>query len=182
MTTLNRPNSALLVIDVQNDVVAEAYKRDSVVERIQSAVEKARAKGTPVIWVQHSDAYLAIDSLGWQIVPELEPLANEPMVRKLYGSSFEATNLDEVLEKAEVGHLFLAGAETNHCVRHTAHAALERGFDITLLGDAHTTSDGEGDHGDILARQIVDEQNQGLDGYALPGRRASVSKVAESAL
>jgi nicotinamidase-related amidase len=182
MTTLNRPNSALLVIDVQNDVVAEAYKRDSVVERIQSAVEKARAKGTPVIWVQHSDDYLAIDSLGWQIVPELEPLPNEPVVRKLYCSSFEATNLDDLLENADIGHLFIAGAETNHCVRHTSHAALERGYDITLLSDAHTTSDGEGAHGDILARQIVDEQNQGFDGYALPGRGASVSKVAESAL
>ncbi len=182
MTTLDRPNSALLVIDVQNDVVAEAYKRDSVVERIQSAVEKARAKGTPVIWVQHSDDYLAVDSLGWQIVPELEPLPNEPIVQKLYGSSFEATNLEDLLEIGGVGHLFIAGAETNHCVRHTAHAALERGYDITLLSDAHTTSDGEGAHGDIHASQIVDEQNQGFDGYSLPGRSALASKVAESAL
>ena len=55
MTTLeNRPNTALVVIDVQNGVVGEAYDRDTVVANVGTVVEKARAAEVPVVWVQHS--------------------------------------------------------------------------------------------------------------------------------
>ncbi len=126
-----------MVIDVQRDVVAEAWNRDGVVKNINSLLEKARASNVPVIWVQHSDGYLTIDSDGWQIVPELKPLASEPIIRKIYRSAFDDTNLEEVLEKLGVSELFISGAETNNCVRFTTHSALERGYDITLVSDAH---------------------------------------------
>ena len=55
MTTLSdRPNTALVVIDVQNGVVAEAHERDAVVANISALVDKARGEGVPVVWVQHS--------------------------------------------------------------------------------------------------------------------------------
>jgi len=60
MTTLvNRPNTALLVIDVQNGVVGGAHQRDTVVANVSSLVEKARRERVPVVWVQHSDEQLA---------------------------------------------------------------------------------------------------------------------------
>ena len=182
MTTLGRTRSALLVIDVQNDVVASAYRRDEVVAAIGRALDRARASATPVIWVQHSDEYLPIDSSGWQIVPELVPLESEPVVRKLYRSSFEDTNLDELLADADVGHLFICGAETNNCVRHTSHAALERGYDVTLLHDAHTTTGYEWNNHELQASQIIDEQNSSFWQYQLPGRSASIAAVADLAL
>ena len=182
MTTLGRTRGALLVIDVQNDVVANAYQRDEVVAAIARALGRARASETPVFWVQHSDEYLPIDSPGWQIVPELVPLANEPVVRKLYRSSFEDTNLDELLTHADVGHLFICGAETNNCVRHTSHAALERGYDVILLQDAHTTTGYEWNDHELQASQIIDEQNSSFWQYRLPGRSASISTVADAAL
>src|SRR6266511_1623749 len=74
MTTLeNRPNSALLVIDVQNGVVEGAHERDAVVANVGSLVEKARRERVPVVWVQHSDEQLARGSDDWRIVPELTP-------------------------------------------------------------------------------------------------------------
>ena len=95
MTALeNRSGTALLVIDVQNGVVANAYQRDRVVANIQTLVGKARAEDVPVLWVQHCDDELPKDSEAWEYVPELERLDTEPLVHKSYGDSFEATNLE----------------------------------------------------------------------------------------
>ena len=71
MTTLGRSESALLVIDVQNQVVDGAYNEDAVIAQINLGVAKARAAGVPVVWAQHSDEWMAIDSEDWQIVPQL---------------------------------------------------------------------------------------------------------------
>jgi len=174
-----RTQAALLVIDVQNGVVATAYQRSERVLAIGTAVERARLAGVPVIWVQHSDPWLAIDSDEWQIVSELVPLNEEPRVLKLYRSSFEATDLEEILLGLDVGHIFVAGAESNNCVRHTAHAALERGYDVTLLSDAHTSSSFDWDDGPIDAGVIINELNANFHAYELPGRSASAHPVAE---
>jgi nicotinamidase-related amidase len=142
MTTLdNRPNTALLVIDVQNSVVAKGYERDAVVANIGSLVEKARLQQVPVVWVQHSDDDLHRETHEWQIVPELIPDRTEPVVEKNYGDSFEATNLETVLSGLGVGRLIVTGAQTDQCVRSTLHGAFARGYDATLVSDAHTTSD-----------------------------------------
>jgi len=142
MTTLrNRPNTALLVVDVQNNAVGRAHGRDAVVANVGRLVEKARRERVPVVWVQHSDEQLARGSDGWQIVPELSPGAAEPLVEKSYGDSFEDTTLEAVLSGLAVGRLVVVGAQTDWCVRSTLHGALARGYDATLVGDAHTTED-----------------------------------------
>ena len=142
MTTLeNRPNTALLVIDVQNGVVGEAYERDTVVANVGSVVERARAEEVPVVWVQHSSDNLAHGSEQWKIVPELSPDSSEPLVEKRYPDSFEETTLESVLADLDVGRLVVVGAQTDECVRSTLHGALVRGYDATLVSDAHTTED-----------------------------------------
>ena len=142
MTTLdNRPNTALLVVDVQNGVVAGASGRDDVVANIGSLVEKARREEVPVVWVQHSSEALAPGSDAWQIGPELSPAAAEPLVPKTYGDSFEATSLETVLSDLGVGRLVVVGAQTDACVRSTLHGAFVRGYDAMLVSDAHTTGD-----------------------------------------
>jgi nicotinamidase-related amidase len=142
MTTLeNRPNTALLIVDVQNGVVEEAHDRDTVVANIASLTEKARREQIPVVWVQHSDSHLARGSDDWQIVPELTPGQAEPLVEKSYGDSFEDTTLETVLSGLCVGRVIVVGAQTGACIRSTLHGALVRGYDATLVSDAHTTGD-----------------------------------------
>ena len=142
MTTLeNRPKTALLVIDVQNGVVGEAYERDAVVANVGTVVEKARTAGVPVVWVQHSSDNLPQGSEEWKIVPELSPEESEPHVAKRYPDSFEETELESVLAGLGVGRLVVVGAQTDECVRSTLHGALVRGYDATLVSDAHTTED-----------------------------------------
>src|SRR6202022_3308005 len=139
MSTLeNRPNTALLVIDVQNGVVGGAHQRDVVVANVGSLVEKARRQRVPVVWVQHSDKGLARGSDDWRIVPELAPADAEPLVEKNYGHSFEDTTLETVLSRLGVGRLVVVGAETDACVRSTLHGAFVRGYGAALVGDPHT--------------------------------------------
>jgi len=142
MTTLaNRPKAALLVIDVQNGVVARAHERDAVVANVGSLVEKARREQVPVVWVQHSDEQLVKGSDAWRIVAELTPGHAEPLVEKHYGDAFEDTSLERVLAGLGVGRLVVVGAQTDACIRSTLHGAFVRGYDATLVSDAHTTED-----------------------------------------
>ena len=142
MTTLeNRPNTAVLVIDVQNGVVGGAYERDAVVANVGTVVEKAREGDVPVVWVQHQSDGLAPGSDEWKIVSELSPDEGEPRIDKRYPDSFEDTTLESVLSDLAVGRLVVVGAQTDECVRSTLHGALVRGYDATLVSDAHTTED-----------------------------------------
>lgn len=136
---VDRPNTAVLVIDVQNDVVAAAHERDAVVANIDQVVQQGRQAGLPVIWVQHNDDGLARDTPGWEIVPELEPLPEESIVHKSLRDSFEGTDLESILAANGIGRLIVTGAQTDFCVRWTLHGALTRGYDTVLVGDAHTT-------------------------------------------
>jgi nicotinamidase-related amidase len=172
MTTLeNRPNTALLVVDVQNGVVAGAPERDGVVANVGSLVEKARREQVPVVWVQHSDEGLARGSDDWRIVPELSPGDGEPLVEKNYGDSFEDTTLETVLSGLGVGRLVVVGAQTDACIRSTLHGAFARGYDATLVSDAHTTED-QTAWGAPPPEQVIAHTNLYWTDQTAPGRTA----------
>jgi nicotinamidase-related amidase len=172
MTTLaNRPNTALLVVDVQNGVVDGNHERDAVVTNIRSLVEKARREQVPVVWVQHSDEGLARGSDDWQIVPELSPSEAEALVEKSYGDAFEETTLESVLGGLAVGRLVVVGAQTDECVRSTLHGALVRGYDATLVSDAHTTED-QTAWGAPRPEQVIAHTNLYWTYQRAPGRTA----------
>ena len=172
MTTLeNRPNSALLVVYVQNCVVEGAHERDSVVANVDKLVDQARREQVPVVWVQHSDDEIIRGSDGWRIVPELTPGDSEPLVDKNYGDSFEDTVLETVLSNLRVGRLVVAGAETDACIRSTLHGALVRGYDVTLVSDAHTTGD-KTQWGAPPPDQVIAHTNLYWTYQTAPGRTA----------
>src|SRR5450755_1865600 len=172
MTTLgNRPNTALLVVDVQSGVVAGAHERDAVVANVGSLVEKARRERVPVVWVQHHDEQLASGSDDWQIVPELTTGDAEPLVAKSYGDSFEDTTLETVLSGLGVGRLVVVGAQTDACIRSTLHGAFVRGYDATLVSDAHTTED-QSPWGAPTPDLVIAHTNLYWKYHTAPGRRA----------
>jgi nicotinamidase-related amidase len=172
MTTLeNRPNTALVVVDVQNGVVEGAHARDTVVANIASLVEKAHQEGIPVVWVQHSDENLVKDSDNWRIVPELTPADGDPRVHKSYADSFEETTLENVLAGLGVGRLIVAGAQTDECIRSTLHGAIVRGYDATLVSDAHTTED-QSEWGAPPPDKVIAHTNLYWSYHKAPGRVA----------
>jgi nicotinamidase-related amidase len=177
MTTLpNRPHSALLVIDAQVAVLDGAYNREETITHVASLVDKARDAGVPVVWIQHSADHLPIGSEGWQWVPELIQQPEEALVHKTYADSFEATNLEQVLESAGVGRVFVAGAQTDECIRSTIHGAFVRGYDVTLVGDAHTTED-QSEWGAPTPDKVVAHTNLYWQYHEAPGRVAAVTST-----
>jgi nicotinamidase-related amidase len=172
MATLeNRPKTALLVIDVQNGVVEGAHERDAVVANVGSLVDQARREQIPVVWVQHSDEQLARGSNDWQIVPELTRDDAEPLVEKNYGDAFEDTTLEKVLSGLGVGRLVVAGAQTDACIRSTLHGAFARGYDATLVSDAHTTED-QTAWGAPPPDQVIAHTNLYWTYQSAPGKKA----------
>lgn len=170
VTTLsNRPNTALLVIDVQNGVVADAHNRDQVIININTLVDKARAEDVPVGWVQHSDDELQRRSDVWEYVPELKRDESEPLVHKNYGDSFEDTELESLLAERGVGRVIVTGAQTDACIRSTMHGAFVRGYDVTLVEDAHTTED-LSEYGAPPPDQVIAHTNLYWKWQSAPGR------------
>jgi len=167
----NRPNTALLVVDVQKGVVAGAHDRETVVANVGSLVDKARDAQVPVVWVQHNDEDLARGSDDWRIIPELAPGDDEPLVEKSYGDSFEDTPLESILSDLGVGRLVVVGAQTDACIRSTLHGALARGYDATLVSDAHTTED-QTEWGAPPPEQVIAHTNLYWTYQTAPGRTA----------
>jgi nicotinamidase-related amidase len=170
-TLKDRPNTALIVIDVQNGVVAHAHERDSVVANVAGLVKKARDEDIRVVWVQHSDEGLVRGSDEWELVPELETEEGEPLIEKNLRDSFEATNLESVLSNLGVGRLFVAGAQTDACIRSTLHGAFTRGYDAILVSDAHTTED-QSEWGAPPPNQVIAHTNLYWTYQSAPGRTA----------
>ena len=179
MTTLdNRPNTALLVIDVQNGVVGGTHERDAVVANIGGLVETARKEKVPVVWVQHFDENLAQGSDNWRIVPELSPAETEPLVEKSYADSFEETTLETVLSGLGVGRLVVTGAQTDECIRSTLHGAVVRGYDAILVSDAHTTED-QTEWGAPPPAQVIAHTNLYWTYHRAPGRTAGTVETTK---
>ncbi len=179
MTTLSdRPNTALMVIDVQKGVVADAHQRDAVVANISTLIDKARDEGVPIVWVQHSDEQLKQGSDAWEYVPELARQESEPLVHKTFGDSFEDTDLEEVLAETGVGRLVVTGAQTDACIRSTIHGALVRGYDVTLVGDAHTTED-QSAWGAPPPDKVIAHTNLYWQYQEAPGRTAAVTQTKD---
>lgn len=182
MSTLpNRPNTALLVIDVQHGVLEGAPGRGDVIANIATLVDRARANDVAVVWVQHSDdESLREGSHAWEYVPELVRGPDEPLVAKRYGDSFEGTDLEERLAERGVGSLVVCGAQTDMCIRATLHGAFTRGYDVVLVTDAHTTEDLT-EYGAPSPELVIAHTNMYWEWQAAPGRTAGVLPTSEVA-
>jgi nicotinamidase-related amidase len=183
MSTLTgRAGTALLVVDVQVDVVAGAHDRDGVVARIASLVDRARREGCPVVWVRHNDDELPAGSPGWCIVDGLVPGPDEPVMDKRFGDAFEDTDLDRVLGGLDVSRLVVCGAQTEWCIRSTLHGAVARGYDAVLVTDAHTTSDASHEGVDLPASAVIALTNRYWGWHSVPGRSTDAVAAAAVAL
>lgn len=173
MTTLpDRTATALVIIDVQNDVMVGVHDRQAVIDNIVALVSRARETSTPVIWVQHSaEKELRFGTDGWKLLDALPVVPGDPIVHKKHGDAFEETGLEADLAASGVGHVVIAGAHTDFCIRSTLHGALVRGYDVTLVSDAHTTEDLT-EWGAPLPAQVIAHTNMYWDNQTAPGRTA----------
>ena len=184
MATLGKVDkTALIVIDAQNGVMREAYNRSQIIQNIRQTVTEARKRNATVFWVQHSDSHLKFESNDWEIVPELIVNEGEKVIQKHFHSAFEMTELFQNLVSQEISHLILVGAATNWCIRATAYAALDKGYDLTLVEDAHTTNNLELSPSlKIEARDVINDLNIVFKWISYPNRKSTVLPASEAFL
>ncbi len=103
----------------------------------------------------------------------MTPADTDPLVHKNYGDAFEDTTLESVLADLGVGRLVVAGAQTDACIRCTLHGAFTRGYDATLVSDAHTTEDLT-KWGAPAPEQVIAHTNLYWTHQAAPGRTGGV--------
>lgn len=181
MATIREGNKGVLVVvDAQVGVMREVWDGERVVQNVARTVERARSQGVPVIWVQHADEDLVYGSPEWQWAPPLAPAEGELRIYKQFNSSFEQTALEDHLAAMGATHVTLAGAATNWCIRATAYAALDRGYDLTLVKDAHTTGALEFEDGArVEAADIIRDLNVAMTWLSYPGRSNGVAAAEE---
>ncbi|UAJ80786.1 cysteine hydrolase [Leifsonia sp. ZF2019] len=171
--------SVLLVIDLQKGVLPGCWDADGVVSRTADLVGRARAAGTPVVWVQHEADDLPAGSDEWAFADGLDPADGEPVVHKRYRDAFADTDLDEVLDGLDAARLVVAGAQSDYCIRTTTQSAAVRGYDVTLVEDAHTTTDAKWDGVEITGEQIIAHTNRYFSGLRYPDQLFAVERAAE---
>jgi nicotinamidase-related amidase len=176
-----RPTTALVVVDAQVGVLSSLWQSSRVVANIEVLVRAARQAGVPVVWVQHADEEeLKYGSDAWKLAPNFVPTASEVVIHKRYNSSFANTDLDQRLKAGGINRMVLAGAATNWCVRSTAYAALDRGYDLVLVSDAHSTQSMEFPDGrTVSAESIITELNTVMRWVSAPNVRTEVKMTSE---
>lgn len=159
----------MLVIDMQVDVVGDCFDRDGVMARTGALIERARAAGIAVIYVQNEDEDTPHGTPGWQLAAPLAPRPGEPVVFKQYRDSFAATPLTTLLTERDISRLLLAGAQSDFCVGTTALSAAAQGYDCVLISDCHTTRDAAYDGITVSGEQLIAHTNRYFSGLRYPG-------------
>ena len=177
-----RSHTALVIIDAQVAIIGspDVYDGDAVLRRIASLLAAARAAGTPIFFVQHDHATflpLMPGHPGWEIHPAIAPKPGELVIRKRASDAFYATSLRSELDRLGVTRLVVAGCQTEYCVDTSVRRALSLDYDVLLVADGHTTTDG-----DLLsAPHIIAHHNAMLAGLPHPTREIRVRPADEIA-
>ena len=163
-------DTALLIVDVQTGLVAgtnPVYQLDELLENISTLIAQARTTGTPIIYIQDNDVD-EIGSPGWQIHPAIAPEEGDLVLRKPETDAFYGTTLQQAMEERSIAHLIVAGCKSEVCIDATCRRAVNLGYNVTLVSDAHSTTDNAvltaqqtiAYHNDILQMAWSDEHGE----------------------
>ena len=167
------PDSALLVIDMQQEALVGCPDAAGVIDRINDLSRRARAAGAPVIFIQHEgEDELERGSPGWEIDPSLEQ-DGAHLVPKTYRDAFAETELEDLLQRLGVRRLVVTGVHSDFCVQMTTLSAVMRGFDVVLVSDAHTAID-HADGGPLDGREMSRLVNSRMATLRHPGSTIEV--------
>jgi len=152
---------ALLIIDMQNESFQPAYPAydsEAVVKKINTLSAQFRQKRYPVLFIQHDGSkegcYIP-STEGWELLPSLNTAPGDVIISKTANDSFYRTVLKEELARLGADELVITGTATDFCVDSTVKSALINDFNVTVIADAHTTTDRPG----LKAKQVIDHYN-----------------------
>ena len=172
--------TALLIIDVQHGLCTgeeAAFDIDRIIERINAIGAKARAVGAPVILIQHEEdnGSLQFGTDGWQLATGLATLPGDLRIRKTTPDSFRQTDLHRLLQERRSTKLVICGLQSDCCIDATARRALALGYDVVLVGDAHSTMD----NGGLSAEQMIAQHDATFVHMNSSGARVTVASAGD---
>jgi nicotinamidase-related amidase len=159
---LNSSSTALLVIDIQRGAfdgqrcnpIADP---DGLIDHAVSLIGAARDAGASIVFIQHCDGPDEVFEEGsahWALHDRLEPQPGDTMLKKYASSAFEGTNLGAALENLNVEELVLCGLQSEFCVYNTAKAALDRGYNVVIAQDGHSTWPSGGKTASDISKEV----------------------------
>ncbi|GEK28650.1 cysteine hydrolase family protein [Furfurilactobacillus siliginis] len=134
---------ALLVVDMQTDVIADVVNRDQLLININDRIEQFRQQHALIIFIQHEDSDLVHGTVGWQLSPSLSVTDTDIVMPKTHADSFYHTPLQELLTQHQITDLEICGAQTNYCLDTTIRVAFDRLYNITVGADMYSTVDND---------------------------------------
>ena len=158
--------TALVIIDVQKGMWSDGFAPHDdagVLDRIAGLIAKARASGTPVLYVQHhgaGDHPFQPGKPGFPFHDAIAPQPGDDVTVKHRSSAFHGTDFDAKLKAAGIDHLVVTGMQSEYCVDSAVRGAYERGYKVTLVSDAHST----GNTPIATAKDIIAIQNDTMAG------------------
>lgn len=177
----NEGNTALVIIDIQNDYFSggtmELVGAEEAAEKAKKVLKHFRESNIPVIHIKHialqeGATFFLPDTEGAKIHKSVSPLETEKVIIKNYPNSFRDTEFLTYLQENNISNLVICGMMTDVCVDATTRAAMDFGFNNLIIGDAVTTRDRDLNGELIPAEQVTKSYLAGLN--ALGGLYAEV--------
>ena len=168
------PDTALLVIDIQNDYfpggAMELEGAEAAGAKASHALNFFREKQMPVIHVRHLSTrpgatFFLPGTKGAEIHSSVLPQGEEAVIEKNFPNSFRSTNLKEILERQKIKELVVAGMMTHMCVDASVRHAADLGYKVTLLADACATRAQSYGGESVPARQVHAAFLAALNGF-----------------
>lgn len=159
MNSIHPEHTVLLIIDVQNALMAEEpYRGQQMLVDIRRLLDAARLSACKVVHVQHNEeapSPLVNGSSGWQIVAELLPQVDEAVFQKYFNSAFKETGLQAYLDRHGIKNLIVCGMQTEYCIETTVRVAFEFGYRVILPQGCNSTVA----NGRFSAQQLYEHHN-----------------------
>ena len=139
------PATAFLLIDAQANMFDPSHPvegADGLRGRLSELLARARAAGALVVFVRNCGTEGDPDARGtpgWQLDPAFKPEPGDLVLDKTTCDTFASTSLGEKLSGRGIRHVVIAGLQSDWCIRETTLGALERGLDVTVASNGHST-------------------------------------------
>jgi nicotinamidase-related amidase len=157
---------ALLVIDAQQELIEgnaseqAVYNKVGLLQNINVVIEKAKQAKAALVFVRDVDVSEG-KGAGFEVHSAINVPEGAQVFDKQATNAFYNTPLLSYLKEEKIGHLVIMGCKTEHCIDTAVRFATVSGFDVTLVGDGHSTSDSEV----LKAERIVSHHNKVLHGH-----------------
>ncbi|ALS00249.1 hypothetical protein ATZ33_02305 [Enterococcus silesiacus] len=120
---------ALLVIDIQSKTIGPLYGKEKFLRRINRMIDFFHEKNLPVIFIEQEGC--------GELSNSLSRLSDDFVVDKKEGNAFTSPNFNKVVNDLKLDSFVVVGLMSNACIQKTCKGALEQGYSVTLVEDAH---------------------------------------------